>query len=257
MPQSEQINYRHKTFYTTIDEWWHNVEHEKINNKISKLIAKSTCLIISAYTVGTLLLLYRSHVVDLPFSPISIVQCAILTVYSALITGSFVIIEYIIIDLVPLRLRQENEKILDKIKWCLTLFSLLIVLVILILSLFLNGLLEALVILLTYYVVGIGVSRIWKGRNTFLFRVIWLAFGCIIFVVLLPTNLGGFRVRQVGYCVYSNQTCQEYDYYGISEGLYQFVEDKDGEKHVVLAPVDSGYIRYEQEKSKLFGLIEL
>lgn len=76
--------------------------------------------------------------------------------------------------------------------------------------------------------------------------------------MLLPANLGGFRVRQVDYCAYNNQTCQEYSYYGISEGLYQFVDgnEKD-ERHMILAPVDSGYIRYKQEKTKLFGFIEL
>lgn len=240
---------------------WSNYE---INiNQIRRILKwcteRSVIISFAAIAVGTLFSLIHSHANDLPFRTLSIVQCVLITILCGALTISFVVLEHTMLDIVQDSLRHHRKSIILKRVLVIVIMLAFIVMATSIISYILNNFWTAVIICCIYYILGIIIVwNIKSSKTRVKTTTCWVLFWCLFVMILVPMNLGGFCSRKVEYCTYENdKTCQEYNYYGISEGLYQFVEDKDGEKHVILAPADSGYIRYEQEKSKLFGLIEL
>lgn len=57
-----KTNYRRKTFYNTIATWWQNANRNEINHATKRILAKSTIFVVFVYMIGTLLSLYRTHI---------------------------------------------------------------------------------------------------------------------------------------------------------------------------------------------------
>lgn len=246
-----------------------NILPEQLNYKINfgqigrilKWSAEcSVIMSLAVIAVGTLFSLIHSHANDLPFRTLPIVQCTLITMLCGALIVSFVALEHIMLNIIQNGLRCHQKPILLKIMLAIFIVLAFTVMAIAIVSFILNSLWVATVICCIYYILGITIVwNIKSSKTRAKITICWVLFWCLFIMMLVPMNLGGFCSRKVEYCTYENdKTCQEHDYYGISEGLYQFVEEGDeGEKYVILAPADSGYIRYKQEKTKLFGLIEL
>ncbi len=211
-----------------------------------------------AIAVGTFFSLIHSHANDLHFHALSIVQCALITIICGILTVSFIVLEHIMLGIVRGDLQYRSEHATLKGLLAVAIMGGFIIMATGIASYILNDLLTAFIVCCGYYIVGIFI--VWNTKsNKALIKITtgWVLVWCLLIMMLIPMNFGGFRSREVEYCAHNAQECQDYTYYGISDGLYQFVDSSDGENYVVLISTDSGYIRYTQEKTKLFGFIEL
>ena len=67
---------------------------------------------------------------------------------------------------------------------------------------------------------------------------------CFTVIILeVPMSIGGLKGQEVVYYNFDTKEKNKYIYYGNYEGLYQFVSDNK----VILLPIDSGYIEYNNK----------
>lgn len=215
----------------------------------------SICATILVYFVGTAILLLRNSSAQVPFTPLSIIQATIITLYFALLLGSFIITEYTICSLWSLK--RDSPQISQK-KWPVLILILISILAIYIvsyiLSLFLHNFLLPFFLITMFYALPTTIMHLGKrfffkkSQDCILAILCWACFISAAFIALLPMSIGGLNAQKVIYYDNNKPTiCQEYDYYGVAEGLLVLKHDDK----ISLIPVGNGHIEYQIQEYSL------
>lgn len=230
--------------------------------KISNFLEKHYLLIILAvYIIGSIALMIRNKIIGIPFQIFNLQQYVITIFYWIMIS----ILQFIVsipLFVIKICYHPELEVKHTTKKTVSVIFSILFILFNAIILLILNLVIDInnTKFLLYFYLPMFIIFPIcryiidWKKFIYKFFDIIFYIYAISV-LFYIPINLGGFECIKVNYIPYSNEiiensnlyylyeekTTNEYEYYGITDNLYIFKQDKT----LYLIPVDSGYIKYE------------
>lgn len=220
------------------------------DNTIRHLKTFAECSIIGSilvYFVSTIILLLRNLVSGLPFAPLSIIQAVVITVYFCLLVGGYIVAEHIICGLWQLsKTIHRSWKKVSYVFLVVVICLLITFAVSLVLSLFFRNVSSPFFIIILLCIIP-SVNMRFACRSQDKMKSYIIARMIIFFVMLtalsiiwsLPASVGGLGSQKVAYRN-SSGLCQEYDYYGVSDGMLVLKNDDK----VSLIPVGDGYIEY-------------
>ena len=223
-------------------EYFNTIIHTKIFEKLNLFIKNNVWIVPIIYFIGTIALIIRDKEYGLPFSPISLIQFAVIVVYVGIFLIMYTCIEYSNIQLIEFfkRIVKKKKNIIFQMIVQI-IVHIVVMLIILSIFLFILGNMErTLLICISYYIVFPIIIMLIdsKYKSSNLIIIIFY----ITLILEIPISLGGFKGQEVLYHNISDNTENEYVYYGNYDGLYQF-SDND---NIYLIPIDSGYIIYHK-----------
>lgn len=214
-------------------------------NKTNQFIKENVLIIPFIYIIGTIMLLIRNEIFQLPFCPISLIQFSIIMVYLLISLAIYSCVNYIVVDF--FKEIKEKKSIKDKIKNLLGSFITLIFIYSLI-FLMLNLILieeEVFNILLSYFILlPISFSLLFINSKIPLLNYTIIIVSYMTIVLHIPISLGGFEGQEVVFYNEMQKTDEKYTFYGIMDGMYQLTDDNN----VYLIPIDKGYLKYKKTK---------
>ena len=225
-----------KSFY----EYFNTLIHNKIFKRLNVFIKTNVWIVPLIYFVGTIALIIRNKAYGLPFSPISLIQFAVIVVYVGIFLIMYALIEYSTIQLIELLKKILNREKNVILKFILQLISYIIFVVTIcyILRFIIGNIVRALLLCIAYYMFFPIMMMITDSEYKIINLMTIILY--ITLILEIPISLGGFKGKEVIYHDIESSTNKEYIYYGNYDGLYQ-LSDND---NVYLIPIDNGYIMY-------------
>ena len=223
-------------------EYFSTFIHTKSFKMMNTFIKTNVWIVPVIYFIGTIALIIRNKIYGLPFSPISLIQFAIIVVYVVAFLIMYAFIEYSTIQVIGFfqRILKREKNIILKFILQLIFHIVLLVIVFYILYFILENIERTLLLCIAYYIFFPIIMIIIDSRykiNNLMIIILY-----ITLILEIPISLGGLKGQEVIYYDMENSIEKEYIYYGNYDGLYQF-SDND---NIYLIPIDNGYIMYKK-----------
>lgn len=223
-------------------EDFNTLVNNKIFKKINVFIKTNVWLVPLIYFVGTIALIIRNKAYGLPFSPISLIQFAVIVVYVGAFLIMYTFIEYSTIQLIELlkKILKKEKNVILKFIVQLISYIIFVIIIFYVLWFIIGNIERALLLCMIYYIFFPIIMMITDSGYKILNLMTIILY--ITLILEIPISFGGFKGQEVIYHDMESSTDKKYIYYGNYDGLYQF-SDND---NIYLIPIDNGYIMYSK-----------
>ena len=207
-------------------ENFNKIVHNKTYKRLNLFIKNNVWIVPLIYFVGTIALIIRNKIYELPFFPISLIQFAVIVVYVSVFLFMYSFVEYNSIN-VMVSIKKEKINILEIVMQ-------------LIFHIFLLFIICSILLCIGYYIFV--PTFIIMLDNKYKIYNVAIVILYITLILEVPISLGGFKGQNVLYHDIETNTESQYIYYGNYDGLYQF----SNSDNIYLIPLDNGYIIYQK-----------
>lgn len=209
---------------------------------------------VMVYFISTIILLTHNLVVGIPFAPLSIIQAVVITIYFCIFAGAYILAEHLMCSLWRLMRTEADGKLRKAVRFVCILLTAAAIAVMAgsVLYLFLRSFLGSILIVVVLMLISLMCrNSLWffeKPQDCTRANLAYATFISTVIIWLLPASVGGLSSQKVLYYDDSN-VCQEYDYYGVVNGM--LVLKNEGQ--VSLPPVGRGRIEYTVSNYSFLG----